>query len=162
MVGRLLMGKLGTIEPVVYYVNHSSPSHPPGHVLLAPYSSHPAPDGFTVEYADNLRAVDRLERTLQSQAAREMESDALADQSLRDAIGQRVRDSLTQKMVSSSTTPYERDFIAAWLALREEKRREKYISKYEEYATYLHARHYDTPKGRAVDEERVNLDRLNG
>lgn len=141
-------------------MNHASPAYPPGHILLAPYSSHPAPEGFTVEYADNLRAVDRLERSLQSQAAREMEAEALADERLREAVGQRVRDSLAQRMVSSSTSPYERDFIAAWLALRDERRRERYIAKYEEYVVYLNARHNDIPKGRRADEERVNLDRI--
>jgi hypothetical protein len=57
----------------------------------------------------------------------------------------KVRDRLYAKMISSSTTPYEREFIRLYLELREEKR-EKYRQKFLGDQAYFIAREYDNPE----------------
>ena len=152
--------KLGTLTPLIYFVNHRDPAHPPGYILLAPYTDAPTPDGYSREGADTLAAVDRIQTILQNQefeaARREADYNDLLT---RDRFAE-VRDRLVARMVSSSTSPYEREFIAAYLRLREEKR-EKHRRVFETRVAYLNALAYDTPKGRGMDEERVSLDRVN-
>jgi len=147
------MGKLGTLEPVFYFVNFRDPAHPPGYILLAPYTGCRPPDGYQSEYADTLAAVDRLQRTLQRQERqqweRELEGDETRMRARYDAIG----DALRTKMVSSSTSAYEREFIALYLRLRDEKR-DRHRQRFTERVCYLTAREFDTPRGRRVDSER--------
>lgn len=153
------MRKLGTLEPVVYFRNHRDPAHPEGFLMLAPYSEFPTPRGYSRETAETLSEVDRLQKILLEQEQRQWEAEAIYDEVV---MGQRQRavvDRLRTRMVSGATSPYERDFIEAYLALREDKR-EKYRQRWMERTAYLHAREYDTPKGRAVDDEGFRVDRI--
>jgi hypothetical protein len=154
------VGKLGTLEPVFYFVNYKDPSHEVGYIILAPYSQCPEPDGYRREYADTLGDVDRLQKRLQEQEFRKWEAEYEHDKSLTYDGKRRVYESLVRTMQSSRTSPFERDFIKAYLALQDEKR-EKHRQRFLERQCYLTAREFDTPKGRAVDKEEVSLDRLN-
>lgn len=142
------------MEPVIYF------RRPDGHIFLAPYTSFPTPPGCDREYADTLYKVHDLERRLVAQEREQWEREALQE----EMIGARVtdiRDRLYQRMCSGSTDPYERDFIREWLKLRDEKKRKKYADFLKHRQMYLSALHNDTPKDRRVDEESVNLDRVN-
>jgi hypothetical protein len=153
-------GKLGTASAIEYFLNRRSPARPPGYVILAPYSGSPCPDGYTREFADDLPAVDRLQATLLRQEQQQWEREQIHEEAL---IGERQRgvvDRLRQIMCSSATSAYERDFIAAYLALREEKR-EKYRRVFEQRTAYLSVLARECPPDRKPNEEKVNLDRMN-
>lgn len=153
-------GKLGSASAIEYFCNRRDPSRPPGYLLLAPYSGARLPDGYSREFADSLSAVDRLQTTLLSQEKREWEREQVHEESLIRARQQSVVDRLRQIMVSDSTSPYERDFIAAYLQLRDDKR-EKYRKLYEQRVAYLSVLAHDCPPDRKPNEEKVNLDRMN-
>lgn len=148
--------KPGCIEPVEYFVRGSD-----GHLILAAYSGQPAPDGYVADYADTLRAVERLERELQEQDHRANEMEYAAHMEKWAAGREAIRDRLLTALTSSSRTEYEKDFIRAWIALRDDEKKTKYENAWLQRTMYLHALHFDTPKDRRVDEEAVNLDRIN-
>jgi hypothetical protein len=152
-------GKLGSASAIEYFCNRRNPSHPPGFLILAPYSSAPMPYGYTREFADDLPSVDRLQSTLLSQEKRDWESERLTSETVMAERQRAVVDRLRQLLCSSATSPYEREFIAAYLQLRDEKR-DKYRKVWEHRVAYLSVLAHETPKGRDPNEERVDLDRL--
>jgi hypothetical protein len=158
-----MAGQLGSLSQIEYFVKRSTAacrdSHPIGFHILAPMSNARCPEGYTREYADSLSAVDRLQTILLRQERQEWERERIHEESLIGARQRAVVDRLKQKMVSSSTSPYERDFIAAWLQLREEKK-EKYNRIFEQRVAYLSVLAKECPPGRKPNEERVNLDRM--
>lgn len=154
-----MMQKFGTLSPVVYFVNHTDPTKPSGHITLAPYSDFPCPRGHSTEYADTLQLVDRLQKRLQEQELREREQEWRSDENLYRSITDSVRDRLYQRMCSAKTSEYEKEFIRLYLQVRED-RREKHRQRFMERTMYLWARENDVPKGRRDDEESVNLDRI--
>jgi hypothetical protein len=154
------MGKMGTLEPVEFFVNYTSPDHERGYILIASYTGCPAPEGYRAEYADTLPAVRQLEKILQRQEHRANELEWQRDRAAGAAGRQRVRDRLMSRLASSSTSEFDKDFIRAYLQVREDKAA-KHEQRFTERHAYLTALNFDTPKGRAVDEETVSLDRLN-
>lgn len=157
-----MSGKLGSLDAIKYFVKRSSTprdTHPIDYIILAPTSTEPAPSGYSTEYADSLSSVDRLQAILLNQERREWERESIVDEM---TMGQRQRaivDSMRTRMVSSSTSPYERDFIAAYLQLSE-GRKDKHRQRFHERTAYLSVLARETPKGRRANEESVNLDRL--
>jgi len=148
------MRKLGSLEPVVYFKNYRDPAHPPGYLLLAPYSDFPTPSGYSREHADNLPDVDKLQRVLCEQERRSAEEEFLHDEAVLGRKYAEMTDKLRQRMVSNSTSAYDRDFIAGYLKLREEKRA-KHQQRFEHRVMYLWMREMDS-HGRAPDSERVD------
>lgn len=154
------MRKLGTLEPVIFFKNYRDPAHPPGYLVLSPYSDFPTPPGYAREYADNLPDIDKLQKTLIEQERIAQESDIIYNEVIMGAKRKEIYDRLRSRMVSSSTTPYERDFIEAYLMLQDEKR-DRHRQRFLERVMFLHAREMDTPRDRGVDSETVKLDRVN-
>lgn len=152
-------GYLGSLEAVIYFHNHRDPNHPPGYLMLSPYSDFPTPYGYTREAARTLPEIDRLQFTLIEQERRECEMEMVHDEVVFGRKQREVTDKLRQRMISSSTTPYERDFIEAYLQLQEQKR-DRHRQRFMERAMFLHARENDTPKNRRTNDERVSLDRI--
>jgi len=153
-------GFLGSLSEVIYFRNHRDPAHPPGYLMLAPYSEFRTPDGYSREAARTLGEIDALQRTLISQERRDCEQEILHDEAVLSRKVMEVTDRLRQRMVSSSTSPFERDFIELYLQLREEKR-DRHRQRFMERTMYLHARENDAPRGRDDNSESVNLDRVN-
>lgn len=143
------------MEPVIYFRRKD------GRIFLAPYSEFATPPGCDREYADTLYKVHELEKRLVDQEREQWEKEALTEAAIMGRRIDEVRDRLYQRMCSSSTDQYEKDFIREWLKLRDEKKRNKYAAFLGHRNAYLHALHYDTPKDRRVDEEKVNTDRIN-
>lgn len=143
----------GQIEPIIYFKNVS------GKLMLAAYSSQPTPDGWMREEADTLPLARDLERRLQSQDHDEAEREGIRDQMATMARRQAVRDALMARIHSSAATEYEKEFLRYYIQLSNEKCA-LYEQRWLERTTYLHALHYDTPKGREVDSEEVNVERL--
>ena len=150
---------LGSASAIEYFRNHASTDRPEGYLILAPFSSAPCPPGYSREFADSLSAVDRLQFILLAQERAQWEQEQIFDDAMTRSRQQRVVDNLKERMISSSTSPHERDFISFYLLLREEKR-EKHRKVFEQRTAYLNVLAHETPKGRMPNEERVNLDRL--
>jgi hypothetical protein len=153
-------GFLGSLEAVLYFKNHRDPNHPPGYLMLAPYSDFQTPAGYSREYARTLGEIDKLQFTLCAQERRDCEQEMLHDEAVLGRRYAEMTDKLRQRMMSGATTPYDRDFIEAYLKLREDKR-DKHRQRFMEREMYLHARENDTPNNRNTNDEKVSLDRIN-
>lgn len=152
--------KIGTLEPVIYFVNETDPRRPRGHIVLAPYSSFPCPSTHRAEAAETISEVNKLQSRLIEQTRAELIDEKLSEESATARARERVVDSLRERMISSSTSAFERDFITHYLWLRDEKKREKWRGILEGTQMYLHALEMDQDPARGADEERVNLDRI--
>lgn len=147
------------MEAVIYFVNGSNPRWPKGWIILAPYTDCPTPKGCDREGADTLAKVDKLEQRLRDQELGERAADKIHDEKVFGPLRDAIRERLYARMISKSTPQFEKDFIGAYLSHRIE-RRHKFHAKFDEYQCYLTARHMDTPKGRRVDREESNIERI--
>ena len=147
---------LGTLSPIVYFVNSSGgdrdPAHPAGYLMLAPYSDFPTPHGYLREYAGTLREARVLQDRLIAQSREEWEREAQANHKLIDARRAEVRDRIYARMTSSATSEYEREFLRLYLQLREDKQA-KYDSLWMQRVAYLHALENDLGDRDAAKEE---------
>lgn len=98
--------------------------------------------GFEYRKCETLGEVDALQRRLVEQDRRANERHAQMDESRRAGAWQRIGDSLRARMVSSSTSAFEREFIELYLRLREEKRA-KHRQRWLERTSYLWSREMD-------------------
>lgn len=153
-------GFLGSLSEVVYFKNSRDPNRPTGYLLLAPYSDCRPPDGYSREVARTLNEIDRLEKTLVEQEVAQAISEHIREESILAERDRAIRDRLYSRLISNSSSQYEKDYIRLWLDLRDEKKRRKYAEIFEHRAMHLYARHHDMPKDRGENEERVNLDRV--
>lgn len=139
------MRKPGCIEPVIYF------RYRDGHINLAPYSDFPTPDDAIREYADTLDAVDRLEAILQRQEREAWEREAERDEALLDARRKALRDRIYQRISSSETDEWNKEFYRLYLQVSDDKKA-RYRQRFLEREMYLHARHNDIGKRRADEE----------
>lgn len=120
-------------EAVVYHVNRDGVIEIP-----IPDTTPPKP-GFQKMYAGTLGEIDILQHRLEQQEREQLERLAQRDESVWSAKREAIRSSLYQRMISSSTSAYEREFIGLYLKLREE-RRLKYQQRFLEYTCYSQVR----------------------
>ena len=146
--------KPGTLN-VIYFVHADNKR-----ITLAPYTSFPTPYNHTREVANTLGEVSVLQRRLQEQERRDMEREYIQSESKMEALSQVIRDRLYARMASSATTEYERDYIRAWLELKDEKKRARYAEIFHLRQHYLWALEFDSARNRRSDEERVNTERI--
>jgi hypothetical protein len=152
---------LGTLSPIVYFVNSSGgdrdPAHPPGYIMLAPYSEFPTPHGYLREYAGTLPDARRLNDRLVQQSRDEWEREAETNHNLVAAKRAEVRDRLVARMNRSDTSAYDREFIECYLQLRDDKAA-KYDSLFTQRNAYLSALENDLGDRDAASEE-FNVER---
>jgi hypothetical protein len=139
---------LGSLEPVIFFQNAD------GYVILPPeeignrgiarmmYERKYKDQGWEWKEADTLAEVDKLQARLVEQEVRESTERADRDDMRRETLWQNTGRRLRQRMTSSDCKPFERDFIADYLLLRESKR-EKYRQRWLEHQSYLWAREMD-------------------
>src|SRR5271157_4883436 len=118
----------GSLKPAIYFERKD------GYIILAPaekgrddlarmvYEKRYGPLGWEWREARNLTELDKLEKRLIAQEEREAAKMIEANSTVRDMVRKAVASALRQQMVASDTTPYEREFIATYLELREQKR----------------------------------------
>jgi hypothetical protein len=159
------MRKPGCIEPVWFFVNAQDPAHPPGYILLVPYTGGgdrcecPTPAGYRLEYADTLPAVDILERKLQQQERDGAIAEGVRESQTFAGIQSQIRDRIYEHIKSSATDEYNREFLRLWLQLSDERKRKKYSQLFLERESYLWARHNDIGN-RSASSEEFNPDRI--
>ena len=127
--------------------------------MLAPYSDFATPRGWSRHECTTLRECYQFQRRWQEQELEDARREGVVSLSLVRERFRRTRDSMLARMASSSTTPFDRDFMAAYLQLQEEKL-EKHERNFEHRVAYLWVLEHDVPKGRRDDEESFNVDRI--
>jgi hypothetical protein len=80
--------------------------------------------------ANTLREVDILRDKLVQRRREEIEREGRHDEAAFAEERRIVIQSLTTKMQSSTTSPYEKEFIRLYLQLRDDEKREKYKKAY--------------------------------
>jgi hypothetical protein len=143
--------KLGSLSPIVYFENAR------GEIVLPPSASEARlfyegvrdasgktyrDWGFEWREADSLAKVDDLQNRLVEQDRRQAEGAAERDERRFAAGWARVRDNLYSRMISSSTSEYEKEFIRLYLELREDKRA-RHRQRWLERTSYLWCREMD-------------------
>jgi hypothetical protein len=130
--------------------------HPDGRIIIAPESidtdySHArksydlkySNEGWMWREAGTLSEVDALQKRLCELEQRRIEKMIEVDDSVKSRIRQMTSDVLFARMASSSTSPWERDFIKSYLQLRDDKR-SKYQQRLLEHNSFIYAREYDS------------------
>ena len=127
--------------------------------MLAPYTACPTPEGWSREEATTLRECYKLQSCLQDQEIEDWKREGARDTELVRQRFKETRERMLTRMASSSTTPFDRDFMESYLQLQE-KKLEKHERNFECRNAYLRSLEFDTPRGRRDDEESVNIDRI--
>lgn len=135
-----------------YFVHAHADAHAENKIALPPDSATPCPPGYEEREANTLAEVDRLQRWLQTIEYEKLQREGIRDAAQwaprLEAANRRLRD----RASSSATTPYEHDFIAAWLKLRDERKRADFARRFEvdmAAHSYFAAREFDNPEARA-------------
>lgn len=103
------------------------------------------PPGYERREANTLTEVDALQKKMQAATYRRSQSQLEHDEAVFAASRKAVIDSLHARLASSCTTQYERDFIHAYIQLREEKRA-AYRQRFTCDTAYLEMRENDHPR----------------
>jgi hypothetical protein len=146
----------GTLTPVVYFVRRTdmfailAPAEVGGGMELARmvYDRRYKRDWLWCE-ATTLQEVDKLQKRLANQEIFEAEKKIAVNSAVRERVYKATGDQLRQRMCSSSTSAWERDFIKAYLQLREDKR-DKYRQSLEHRNMFILAREMDS--GKSIEE----------
>lgn len=142
---------LGTLSPIIYFERAD------GRIVIAAYDAGKPeqarrvyeerfkPMKYEWKEAGTLAEVDRLQSRMADQLQRERAPGMERMVANRDAVEAMIGDSLRQKMISSATSPWEREFIQLYLQ-RRENRSEKFRQQFEHRAAYLNIRENDSNK----------------
>lgn len=144
----------GTLSSPIYFERSDGridlPVYEAGHPELARkvfessrYKYHPTEKWEWREDCHSLSDIDKLNDRLVEQEVRQNQVMFQHHQAMREMVRKRVWDSLYQTMISSSTTPWERDFIHCYGDLRDQKHRDKYGQSLLHHNYFLTAREYD-------------------
>lgn len=147
---------LGTLSPIIYFENAE------GRIVIAGYDAGKPEQarkvfegrfkklGYEWRETHTLADVDRLQSRMADQIQRERAPGMERMIQSREAVEAVVGANLRQKMVSSSTSPWEREFIQLYLE-RRENRAEKFRQQFEHRAAYLNIRENDNSKNEVTD-----------
>lgn len=145
----------GSLSPCIYF------ERPDGYVILGVedvngggqsrrvYEERYKALGWEWREARTLAEVDQLQKRLTDQIMQKYRHMADTNGAVRAAAKAATAASLRQRMCSSSTSPYERDFIDLYLKLHEDKR-DKYRDSLTHRNMYIDARENDS--SRKVDD----------
>ena len=160
--------KMGSLSPVIYWVKVNGTVRVHGcqienHILIPPteigdngalarslFEDKRVPgrptykeQGYQWREAATLADVQKLQRDWIEQEMKVKRHMGHYDASVRKRVHSEVAGRLRQKMASSSTTPFEREFIQHWLDMRETKQ-DEYTKKWEDLHFYNQALEFDS------------------
>ena len=152
---------LGTLSSPIYFLRSDGkidiPVFEEGNPALARkvfesprYKYHPTEKWEWREDCNSLADVDRLNDKLVEQEFRQNSAMYEHHTSMREQVRKSVADSLRRTMCSSSTSPYEREFIQHYMLLRDQKKRDKYGQELMNRNFYLWSREMDS-KTQVID-----------
>lgn len=159
--------KLGSLSPVIWWEKRNGVVVIHGctiekHILIPPteigdngalartlYEARPQgrpsykDQGYAWNEAGTLAEVQRLQARWADQEVKVRRHMGQHDHEVRQRVHSEVASRLRQTMASSSTTPFEREFIKLWLELRQDKQ-DAYTRKWEDYHFYNQALEFDS------------------
>jgi len=152
---------MGTLRPIVYFENRKDPTKPLGYVMISPETNtlnYYVPEGYETMEAGTLAEVTKLQKRLEQQEfdERDVELEAYKNQYAEERKQKRAN--LVKLMLSSDTSEYDRQFIEAYLQVRED-RRAKYEQRFSERHAYLNILAFDEGKAQAEIIDKLGVDR---
>ncbi len=153
--------KLGTLRPVIYFENRKDPSKPLGYIMLAPETNTPnyyVPEGFETMEAGTLAEVTKLQKRLEQQEFDERDVELENYKQQFAEARKEKRATLVKMMLSSDTSEHDRQFIEAYLQIRED-RREKYEKLFSQRTAYLNVMAFDEGKAQQTIIDKLGVDR---
>lgn len=153
--------KLGTLRPVIYFENRKDPSKPLGYIMLSPETNTPnyyVPEGFETMEAGTLAEVTKLQKRLEQQEFDERDVELENYKQQFAEARKEKRAALVKLMLSSDTSEYDRQFIEAYLQVREE-RREKYEQRFAERTAYLNILAFDESHAQQAIIDKIGVDK---
>jgi hypothetical protein len=128
--------------------------------MLSPETNTPnyyTPEGYEVMEAGTLAEVTKLQKRLEQQEFDERDIEVENYKQQFAEARKEKREALVKMMMSSDTSEYDRNFIEAYLQIREE-RREKYEQRFAERTAYLNVLAFDESKSQQaiIDKLEVN------
>lgn len=138
---------VGSFSPVIYYES-------PGGKLSLPGNNEETGrgnNGWKRKEARTLGEVDILQRRLEDQDRGELRGSLDRDEMIFERKRQITRDNLLKKLVKSSTTPYEKEFIREYLAISDMRKR-KFYQKDKGLKAFFMAREYDDGGAKLIQD----------
>ena len=137
---------MGQLNPVVYFVDSN------GSIALPPSTeeAHKLRDrmyrrGYELRSAGTLSEIDALQKRMEDQERAAALQDFEREEEAMAHARKAIRDRLYSRMTASTTSAYEKDFIRAYLQLRDEKR-EKWRNRFTaDISARFVQRDYDHP-----------------
>jgi hypothetical protein len=120
----------GGQEIMALHVKYFQGPGGPLDIWIPPTDDIRCPKRFIECEANTLREVDILRDKLVQRRREEIEREGKHDEAAFAEERRIAIQSLTTKMQSSATSPYEKEFIRLYLELRDEEKREKYRKAY--------------------------------
>lgn len=142
---------LGTLSAIIYFENKDGRIVLPGYDAGKPEQARKVFEmrfrhmGYDWREAGTLAEVDRLQTRMREQILREQAPNLERQSEAREIIHAQTASAMRQRMMSSSTTPYDRDFMELYLKLQETKR-DKYRDAFDHRNMYLNIREQDSSK----------------
>jgi len=134
---------IGQLNPVVYFENNRGEiSLPPSTDDALRIKDQMLKRGWVLKEADTLAKVDVLQKRLQDIEYRRSQKELEHEEVSFGSARKRIRENLYSRMVSSSTSEYEKEFIRCYLQLSEHKRAE-YQKRFTADISYLNMREND-------------------
>jgi hypothetical protein len=135
---------LGQLNPVVYFENRQGViALPPSTKYALMIKDRMRDRGFEFREAGTLAEIDRLQSRMQQQEYRQRQREVENDERLASHVRASVASRLYNRMLSGSTSEYEKEFIRIYLRTREDKR-EKHRKRFEQDQMYFEAREFDS------------------
>lgn len=143
---------VGRVSPIVFYDNSAGEVVLPPSADVARYYYSEFRDGsgrtyrdrgFELREAGTLAEVDALQRRLVERDRREAEGQVDRQEAATAEAWRRRGSDLYARMVSAATPEYEKEFIRAYLQVRDDKRA-RYRQAWLERQSYLWAREQDS------------------
>lgn len=136
---------MGTLQPVLYFEHHITGeiSIPPTDETANEIKSRMEHRGYNMKEACTLREIDALQKRIQEYEYKLGMRQLERDDQLYSTVRRSVRQRLIDRMVASTTHPWERDFIKNYLMIHDEKR-EHWRKQFELHRDcYFSLREYD-------------------
>lgn len=152
---------MGTLRPIIYFENHKDPSKPLGYIMLSPETNTPnyyVPEGYETCEAGTLAEVTKLQKKLEQQEFDERDVELEAYKQQYAEARKEKRANLVKLMLSPDTDAHDRQFIEAYLQIRED-RRAKYEQRFAERHAYLNILAFDENKAQAEIIDKLGVDR---
>lgn len=135
---------LGQLNPIVYFENKLGViALPPSTEYAQAIKDRMRDRGFELRYAGTLADVDKLQKRMQDQEYRQRQREVENDQRLASHVRASIASRLYQRMISSGTPDYEKEFIRIYLRTREDKRAQ-HAKRFEQDQMYFEAREFDS------------------